>query len=100
MGHQLWPIGATWTWLLIVGYRALTNRDEDRNARIADRPLHEGDALSLDGHSGQVYAGKVSVLVEKPTPYLREVEAWKARRCPAKMTIECAKPLTRDRTAH
>ena len=36
--------------------------------------------MSLDGHSGQVYAGKLEVVVERPTQYLEEVERWRERR--------------------
>jgi pyruvate,orthophosphate dikinase len=63
----------------IVGCRDLAIQDQDRGCRIGDLALREGDALSLDGHSGRVYAGKVAVVVEKPTTYLQEVERWQAR---------------------
>jgi hypothetical protein len=45
-----------------------------QGCRIGDRPL------SLDGHSGQVYEGKLDVIVERLSEYLKEVERWRAHR--------------------
>lgn len=33
-------------------------------------------SVSLDGHSGVVYNGRLEVIVEKPTDYLAEVKRW------------------------
>jgi pyruvate,orthophosphate dikinase len=63
----------------IVGCRQLTVPVGSRGCRLGNRWFKEGDCLSLDGHSGTVYEGKLEVVVEKPIPYLREVERWKAR---------------------
>jgi len=63
----------------IVGCRDLIFQGEGKTCRIGDQLIEEGSAVSLDGQSGRVYPGKVEVVVERPTQYLREVERWKAR---------------------
>ncbi len=65
----------------IVGCRELVVRETGRGCHIGDQLLDAGAILSLDGHSGHIYADKLDVVVERPTQYLREVESWKARRC-------------------
>jgi pyruvate,orthophosphate dikinase len=68
----------------IVGCRELAIPAGSRGCRLGDRWFTEGDWLSLDGHSGTVYRGKLDVVVERPTQHLREVERWKARLAGAK----------------
>ncbi len=63
----------------IVGCRELAVQDNGKGCRIGDQFIEEGAAVSLDGHSGRVYAGKLEVVVERPTQYLQEVERWRAR---------------------
>jgi pyruvate,orthophosphate dikinase len=63
----------------IVGCRNLIVEGEGKTCRIGDRLIEEGSAVSLDGHSGQVYPGKLGVVAERPTQHLAEVERWKAR---------------------
>jgi pyruvate,orthophosphate dikinase len=62
----------------IVGCRELSVQGNGKGCRIGEEFIEEGAAVSLDGHSGRVYAGKLEVVVEKPTEYLKEVERWKA----------------------
>jgi pyruvate,orthophosphate dikinase len=68
----------------IVGCRELAIPAGSRGCRLGNRWFTEGDWLSLDGHSGTVYRGKLDVVVERPTQHLREVERWKARLAGAK----------------
>jgi pyruvate,orthophosphate dikinase len=68
----------------IVGCRNLVVRGEGAGCLIGNQPIEEGFAVSLDGHSGRVYPGKLAVVVEKPIQHLREVERWKARLMRAK----------------
>jgi pyruvate,orthophosphate dikinase len=63
----------------IVSCPGLVLQDQGRGCRIGDRLLEEGATVSLDGHTGRVYAGRVEVVVERPTPYLQEVGRWRAR---------------------
>jgi len=65
----------------IVGCRELAVQENGKGCRIGDQFIEEGAALSLDGQSGRVYAGKLEVVVERPTRYLGEVERWRARCC-------------------
>jgi len=67
----------------IVGCRALAIHENGKGCRIGDQLIEEGAALSLDGQSGRVYAGKLEVVVERPTQYLGVVERWRARSDPA-----------------
>ncbi len=64
----------------IVGCRELTIQEYDKGCHLGDVPVREGDLISLDGDSGEVYAGEVAVVVEEPTRYLREVDRWKSGR--------------------
>jgi pyruvate,orthophosphate dikinase len=48
-----------------------------RWVNIAARTYSEGDFISLDGNTGNVYAGALDVIVEKPKKYLAEVDRWK-----------------------
>jgi pyruvate, orthophosphate dikinase len=58
----------------IVGCRELDIDTEQRACRLGDRRFHEGDVLTLDGHSGAVYAGRLDVITEKPLRYLQEID--------------------------
>jgi pyruvate,orthophosphate dikinase len=63
----------------IVGCRELAVPAGGGGCRLGSRWFTQGDCLSLDGHSGTVYDGKLDVVAERPTQHLREVELWKAR---------------------
>jgi pyruvate,orthophosphate dikinase len=63
----------------IVGCRDLIIQGEGKNCRIGNQLIEEGCIVSLDGHTGLVYLGKLEVVVERPTEQVREVERWKAR---------------------
>ena len=69
----------------LVGCSALTIDAERRSATIAGQTLGEGDWLSLDGGSGEIYLGKRDVLREGPHDELAAIMAWKAK---------CAAPAT------
>jgi pyruvate,orthophosphate dikinase len=64
----------------IVGCQKLSISYDGRGCRLGDRWFKEGDPVSLDGHSGAVYSGKLAAVVERPSEYLLEVERWKAGR--------------------
>ncbi len=48
-----------------------------RKCSIGGKEFQEGDVISLDGISGEVYEGKVEVISEKPVELLEMVEEWK-----------------------
>jgi pyruvate,orthophosphate dikinase len=60
----------------IVGCRELVIEGR-RRCRIGPATLSEGDVLSLDGHSGNVFAGKLEVIVERPTDLLATIAGWR-----------------------
>lgn len=50
--------------------------ERNRRCRIGAQSLAEGEFLSLDGHSGAVYAGELVFVVEKPLELLSLVRRW------------------------
>jgi pyruvate,orthophosphate dikinase len=63
----------------LVGCSALTIDAEHRSASIAGHTLAEGDWLSLDAESGEIYLGKRDILHEQPHGEIAEIEAWKSK---------------------
>lgn len=61
----------------IVGCRELVVQENGKGCRIGEQLREEGAAVSLDGQSGRIYAGKLEVVVERPTQYLGEIERWR-----------------------
>jgi pyruvate,orthophosphate dikinase len=51
-----------------------------RRCAFAGQWLNEGEILSLDGRSGDVFAGSVTVDVEKPNEALARVAGWRRAR--------------------
>ncbi len=49
-----------------------------RRCRLGGRGFAEGDAISLDGNAGRVYAGSLPVVVERPERELAIVAGWRA----------------------
>ncbi|HET8689219.1 MAG TPA: PEP/pyruvate-binding domain-containing protein, partial [Methanosarcina sp.] len=48
-----------------------------RKCSIGEKEFQEGDILSLDGASGEIYEGDVEVISERPVKLLEIVQAWK-----------------------
>lgn len=63
----------------IVGCRALSISLDARTCAFDGKVLREGDWISLDGNTGNVYEGEVQVTVERPTKLLETVQEWKAQ---------------------
>jgi pyruvate,orthophosphate dikinase len=63
----------------IVNCRELKLDPGGRKCNIGRKELMEGDVISLDGTSGEVYEGKVEVKFEKPVELLEVVDAWKQK---------------------
>ena len=64
----------------LVACEALRIDMEARRCVIAGRQYREGDVLTLDGRSGEVFAGAVETLDEAPREYLAEVARWREMR--------------------
>ncbi len=62
----------------VVGCSALTVDAETRRARIGALPIQEGDWLSIDGGSGDVFSGQRDTVLDRPEEELAEVERWRA----------------------
>lgn len=61
----------------LVACPGLTIDLDHRQCRIGDRLLDEGDALSLDGNSGAVHAGSLTMVTERPERALAIVAGWR-----------------------
>ena len=67
----------------IVGCPDLSVDLPQRRCSLAGRWLSEGEVLSIDGQSGDVYVGPVTVELEKPVEYVARVARWRASRAAA-----------------
>lgn len=61
----------------IVGCKGMSIDLKNRKISIKDTVLNEGDVISLDGNSGNIYEGNLNIIVDKPTLLLDEIERWK-----------------------
>jgi pyruvate,orthophosphate dikinase len=48
-----------------------------RKCSIGGKEFLEGDVISLDGASGEIYEGKVEVISERPVELLEIIDEWK-----------------------
>jgi pyruvate,orthophosphate dikinase len=62
----------------IVGCEALRVDEENRQGRLADVGITEGDWLSIDGGSGEVFLGQRNIVCELPEIELRQLDTWRA----------------------
>ncbi|MFA5900790.1 MAG: PEP-utilizing enzyme, partial [Hyphomicrobium sp.] len=63
----------------LVGCSALQIDVSGRSCRLGEATIREGDVLSIDGASGCIYAGRLSIRRAKPTALLSEIESWAQR---------------------
>jgi len=61
----------------IVNCQGLKFYPGGRKCSIAGKEFLEGDVISLDGASGEIYEGKVEVISERPMELLEVIEKWK-----------------------
>jgi pyruvate,orthophosphate dikinase len=52
---------------------------EGRRCHIGDRELAEGDVITLDGNTGNVYLGTVAMVRERPMELIETARSWKAQ---------------------
>ncbi|HVP69418.1 MAG TPA: PEP/pyruvate-binding domain-containing protein [Anaeromyxobacteraceae bacterium] len=64
----------------LVDCRVLVVDAPGRCCRVGETVLREGDAVSLDASTGQVFAGSLSVTRERPLASLQEIERWRRLR--------------------
>lgn len=61
----------------VIGCGALRFADDGRNCDIAGYHFREGDEITLDGESGRIYAGSLTIEEDRPLRELAVVEGWK-----------------------
>jgi len=61
----------------LVGCTALGIDAARRQCRIGGRLLDEGETISLDGNAGQVFAGALEVVTERPERELAVIRDWR-----------------------
>ncbi|TSA17926.1 MAG: pyruvate, phosphate dikinase [Nitrosopumilales archaeon] len=61
----------------IVGCHDLIIIPGNNMCKLAQTILNEGDYISLDANSGNVYNGKLEIVDEKPTELISQIEKWK-----------------------
>jgi pyruvate,orthophosphate dikinase len=64
----------------VVGCPGLAVDASARTATIAGKILNEGDWVSLDGETGEVYLGERRIVVDRPDEEIREIRHWRSRR--------------------
>jgi pyruvate,orthophosphate dikinase len=64
----------------VVGCEALRIDEENREGRLGDARIAEGDWISIDGGSGEVFQGQRNIVTERPEAELRELHSWHAGR--------------------
>jgi pyruvate,orthophosphate dikinase len=63
----------------IVGCQDLVIIPENHTCKLAETILNEGDYISLDANSGNVYNTKLEIVDEKPTELIAQLEKWKLK---------------------
>jgi pyruvate, orthophosphate dikinase len=51
---------------------------DERGGRLAGAEIMEGDWLSIDGGSGEVFLGRRDIVAELPQAELEELTRWRA----------------------
>jgi pyruvate,orthophosphate dikinase len=61
----------------VVGCRALRLENSSHECLIGDRIFHEGELITIDGDTGHIYAGPVTVAIDKPRDALATIARWR-----------------------
>lgn len=62
----------------LVGCNSLAVDANRRQARLADATVSEGDWISLDGGSGEIFLGEREIITQRPEAELGEIAKWRA----------------------
>ncbi len=61
----------------VVGTTALEIDPDRRELRVGERVVHEGEWISIDGNSGEVFAGQIDVVTpDLDNPWLKKLLSW------------------------
>lgn len=63
----------------VVGCSRLTVEASGRAATIAGHAVKEGDWLSLNGETGEVFLGQRRIIVDRPEADIAEIRSWRTR---------------------
>ena len=69
--------------MCLVGCATLRIDEASRRCTLGSRTFAEGEAITLDGDSGLVYAGFVQAISETPDDALTEIRQWRLAEAPA-----------------
>jgi len=61
-----------------VGCAGLSVHARERRAGLAKSMIAEGDWISIDGNSGEVFLGQREIVTSRPDAELAEVARWRA----------------------
>jgi pyruvate,orthophosphate dikinase len=62
----------------VVGCAGLSVHARERRAGLAKSMIAEGDWISIDGNSGEVFLGQREIVTSRPDAELAEVARWRA----------------------
>jgi pyruvate,orthophosphate dikinase len=81
----------------IVGCKGVAIDASGRSGTFGNVPIREGETLSIDGASGQIYRDEIVVVKERPVELLNEVRMWEAaaERNNAALRLASPKPMAR-----
>ena len=65
----------------VVGCRALAVDAAARRAEISGRTVEEGDWVSIDGESGDIFLGERRIVTDRPEAEIAEIERWRSLAC-------------------
>ena len=63
----------------VVGCTGLAIDEAAKQAKIAGHVVKEGDWLSIDGESGEVFPGERRIITSRPEAEIAEIARWKRR---------------------
>ena len=63
----------------VVGCSALAIDPRRRTLRFGETLVAEGEVICLDAESGEVFAGRPKIAIERPDEYLLALERWRAQ---------------------
>ncbi|QBR70569.1 pyruvate, phosphate dikinase [Beijerinckiaceae bacterium] len=66
--------------ICLVGCKTLCVDADLRHASLGDKKIVEGDWISLEGTTGEIFLGQRDIIAERPEAELAEIEGWSSGR--------------------